>query len=435
MRKMIALLLTACLAATAAGSLGESISFSGKVEASETREVYAPVSGTAEEVPVRAGQSVTADTVIAKLKTTKVYAPENGTITSVYGQPGDDAATVAAAYGAVMYLEGETIFHISATAEGAAEVRDNFIIHSGETLYIVSRNHTLNKGTGLVTAVEESGFTVRVTSGKFYVGDSVDIFRDSDYTPTSRVGRGNIQRLKPTAISGTGSIVSYAVKPGDSVQRGQLLFETIEGGFDGLEMTGTEIRAGVDGIIASLNVQQGGNVTKNSVVAVIYPKNAVWVAASVPEGDLLNVTEGMKVQVELDWNQDLGVTYEGTVEMISALSGEGTGSASYPVYVSFLPDEHTRYGMSALITTPGEEEEETEEEPAEEAEPASAETEEAPQNEKTGEANEREGRQRPGGQEPGTGDGRRNGNGDESRNENEGGHESQPEGAEASAGQ
>ena len=399
MRKMIALLLTVCLAATAAGSLGESISFSGKVEASETREVYAPVSGTAEEVPVRAGQSVTADTVIAKLKTTKVYAPENGTITSVYGQPGDDAATVAAAYGAVMYLEGETIFHISATAEGAAEVRDNFIIHSGETLYIVSRNHTLNKGTGLVTAVEESGFTVRVASGKFYVGDSVDIFRDSDYTPTSRVGRGTIQRLKPTAISGTGSIVSYAVQPGDSVQRGQLLFETIEGGFDGLEMTGTEIRAGVDGIIASLNVQQGGNVTKNSVVAVIYPKNAVWVAASVSEGDLLNVTEGMKVQVELDWNQDLGVTYEGTVEMISALSGEGTGSASYPVYVSFLPDEHTRYGMSALITTPGEEEpeEEPEEEAAAETENPPAEKEEPSQNTETGEANEREGRNRPDG--------------------------------------
>ena len=398
MRKMIALLLTACLAAASAGSLGESISFSGKVEASETREVYAPVSGTAEEVPVRAGQSVTADTVIAKLKTTKVYAPENGTITSVYGQPGDDAATVAAAYGAVMYLEGETIFYISATAEGAAEVRDNFIIHSGETLYIVSRNHTLNKGTGLVTAVEESGFTVRVTNGKFYVGDSVDIFRDSDYTPTSRVGRGTIQRLKPTAISGTGSIVSYAVQPGDSVQRGQLLFETIEGGFDGLEMTGTEIRAGVDGIIASLNVQQGGNVTKNSVVAVIYPKNAVWVAASVPEGDLLNVTEGMKVQVELDWNQDLGVTYEGTVEMISALSGEGTGSASYPVYVSFLPDEHTRYGMSALITTPGEEEPEEEpEEEAAETENPPAEKEEPSQNTETGETNEREGRNRPDG--------------------------------------
>lgn len=428
MRKMITLLLTACLAATAAGSLGESISFSGKVEASETREVYAPVSGTAEEVPVRAGQSVTADTVIAKLKTTKVYAPENGTITSVYGQPGDDAATVAAAYGAVMYLEGETIFHISATAEGAAEVRDNFIIHSGETLYIVSRNHTLNKGTGLVTAVEESGFTVRVASGKFYVGDSVDIFRDSDYTPTSRVGRGTIQRLKPTAISGTGSIVSYAVQPGDSVQRGQLLFETIEGGFDGLEMTGTEIRAGVDGIIASLNVQQGGNVTKNSVVAVIYPKNAVWVAASVSEGDLLNVTEGMKVQVELDWNQDLGVTYEGTVEMISALSGEGTGSASYPVYVSFLPDEHTRYGMSALITTPGEEEpeEEPEEEAAAETENPPAEREEPSQNTETGEANEREGRNRP--------DGPSAENGEKPQRENETERGERTEGSDASDG-
>ena len=375
MRKTIAMLLAACLALTAATALGESISFSGKVEASETREVYAHVTGTAEEVNVRAGETVTADTVIAKLKTSKVYAPENGTVTAVYGQPGDDAATVASAYGAVMYLEGETVFSISATAEGAAEVKDNYIIHSGETLYIVSRNHTLNKGTGQVTAVEDSGYTVRVTGGKFYVGDSVDIFRNSDYAPTSRVGRGSIQRVKPVAVSGTGSIVSFAVQPGDTVQRGQLLFETIEGGFDGLEMTGTEIRAGVDGTVASVNIQQGGSVTKNSVVAVIYPKNAVWVAASVSEGDLMNVTEGQEVQVELDWNQDLGVTYEGTVKMISALSTEGSSGAVYPVYISFTPDEHTRYGMTALITTRGEEEEEEEYDP----DAAEEETEESPE--------------------------------------------------------
>ena len=72
--------------------------------------VYAPVGGVVEEMPVEAGQKVTADTVIAKIRTTRVYAPEDGTVTAVYGQPGDSAEAVAEKYGAVMYLEGMLMY-------------------------------------------------------------------------------------------------------------------------------------------------------------------------------------------------------------------------------------------------------------------------------------------------------------------------------------
>ena len=99
MKKAIAGLMILCLMSGAA--LADTISFSGRVEASATTEIYTPVGGTVEELAVKAGQKVSADTVIARIRTTKVYATEDGTVTAVYGEPGDDAKTLADKYGAV----------------------------------------------------------------------------------------------------------------------------------------------------------------------------------------------------------------------------------------------------------------------------------------------------------------------------------------------
>ena len=161
----------------------------------------------------------------------------------------------------------------------------------------------------------------------------------------------------------------------------------MDGTFDGLEMTGTEIPAGVDGTIATLNVTQGSTVSKNSVVAVIYPKDAVWVTASVAETDLKDLQVGQNVLVELDWNQDQGATYTGRVEMISFLGTTGGESTTFPVYVSFLPDQNTRYGMTALVSTLEDEHtaptEEKEEAADTEKDASEARKEEAPEMEQT----------------------------------------------------
>ena len=71
------------------------------------------------------------------------------------------------------------------------------------------------------------------------------------------------------------------------------------------------------------------------------------------------------MNVELIWNQDAEVNYEGAISMISAIAAEGgeSGEVSYTVYVDFTPDANTRYGMSAVVSTmdeiEGEELEET----------------------------------------------------------------------------
>ncbi len=353
-KKIMALALALSLGTAAAAA--DTVSFSGTVEAGDTWQVYAPIGGTAEEVLVSAGEYVQADTVIARVKTTRVYASRNGTVTAVYGQPGDSAESVSSLYGAVMYLEGETLYTVNATTEKAYDRKDNYVVHSGEQVYLASRDHTADTGTGLITSVTENGYTVRVASGDFYIGDTLDIFREASGTASSRIGRGTVARVAPVAVGGSGSIVSCAVKAGDTVTKGQLLFETVTGSFDGDVFTGTEIKAGAEGVIASLSVEKGGNINENSVVAVIYPKNAMRVTVEVPELDLKEIQVGQKVIVELDWNQDDGVAYEGTVDMISRLGTTGSENATYKARVSFIPDENTRYGMSALVTTTEEEE-------------------------------------------------------------------------------
>lgn len=346
-----ALLLTPC-------ALADSITFTGTVVASETHEVYAPIGGTVEAVTVEAGQSVAANDVLLTLSTNKVYAAESGTVTGVFGQPGDSAETVAQKYGAVMYIEGESVYSVSASTDNAYNSTATKFVHVGEEVYLNGYSDATHSGTGVITAIQGTDYTVNVTSGEFLIGETVNVYRGDSAVATSRIGRGTLNRINPTAVTGSGSIVSFAVESGDTLQRGDLLFETLNGSFDGLYMSGSEIVSDVDGVVSQINVQQGGNVEKGVVVAVIYPASAMRIEAQIEESNLASVSVGDPVSVELLWNQDEGVTYPGRITMISAIadggateSKEGDGSVTYAVYVAFKPDENARYGMSAVITT------------------------------------------------------------------------------------
>ena len=348
--------LLAVLLLMSPAALAEGITFTGTVAASQTHEVYAPIGGAVEAVEAEVGQKVAAGDALARLSTTKVYAEEAGVVTGVFGEPGDSAETVSQKYGAVMYIEGESVYSIAASTENAYNSTATKFVHVGEAVTLQCYSDGSHTGSGVITAIEGTDYTVRVTSGEFLIGETVNIYRGASTASTSRIGRGTLNRLNPTAVTGSGSIVSLAVQSGDTVQRGDLLFETLSGGFDGLYMSGAEIVADLSGTISQLNLQQGGNLDKNSVVAVLYPEGAMRVEAQVEEVYLSSIHVGDPVSIELIWNQDDEVTYRGTISMISAIAtaagnGDGDSAVTYTVYVDFTPDENTRYGMSAVVTT------------------------------------------------------------------------------------
>lgn len=352
-------------------ALAETISFTGTVAAKSTSEVYAPIGGTVESVQAVAGQQVRAGDVLATLATTRVYAPEDGVITGLFAQPGDNAETVAQRYGAVMYIEGASVYTISASTDNAYNTTENKFVHVGESIYLSCYSDGSHSGTGVITAIEGTGYTVEVTSGEFLIGETVNVYRGESATTAARIGRGTLGRRNPTAVSASGSIVSIAVQDGDTVQKGDLLFETLEGSFDGYYMSGSQILATADGVVAQIGLSQGGRLEKGSVAAVLYPEGAMQIQAQIAEANLGLIHVGDPVEIELNWNSDAEVRYTGVVSMISAIadssasggSGESMSSSenvTYTVYIDFTPDADTRYGMTAVVSTLDEEIEDVE---------------------------------------------------------------------------
>ena len=355
-RKMLAVV-TAGMMLTTGAALADTISFEGTVAASDTYEVYAAIGGTVSSVEAEVGQKVAAGDVLATLETTKVYATEAGTVTGLFGQPGDSADTIAQKYGAVMYIEGESVYSITASTDKAYDATENKFVHVGESVYLNCYSDSAHTGTGVITAIQGTDYTVKVLSGEFLIGETVSIYRGDSAKSSNRIGRGELTRTNPTAVTGTGSIVSFAVNNGDTVQRGDLLFETLSGEFDGLYMSGNQILAEVDGTIAQMNLSQGGKIEKNSVAAVLYPNGAMRIEAQIEEANLSSIAVGNPVTIELIWNQDEEVTYDGVISMISGIASGSSGtmtesdSVTYTVYVDFMPDANTRYGMSAVVST------------------------------------------------------------------------------------
>ena len=356
-RKLIARFAALALLLSPA-ALADSITFTGTVTASQTHEVYAPIGGKVQTVSGDVGDRVSADTVLVELSTTKVYAEEDGIVTGVFGQPGDSAETISNLYGSVVSIEGESVYSIAASTTNAYNTTATKFVHVGENVYLSCYSDGSHTGAGVITAIEGTDYTVRVTSGEFLVGETVNVYRGDSATSTKRVGRGTLSRTSPTAVTGSGSIVSIAVSAGATVHRGDLLFETLDGSFDGLYMSGSAITAGIAGTLSQLNAQQGGTIQKDEVVAVLYPEGAMRIEASVEEANLASIHVGDPVNIELIWNQDEEVTYPGTVSGISAIAdaseaqgGETESAVTYTVYIDFTPDENTRYGMSAVVTT------------------------------------------------------------------------------------
>ncbi|MBR4575668.1 MAG: HlyD family efflux transporter periplasmic adaptor subunit [Clostridia bacterium] len=390
MLTVLAMLL--CVMLLAGSAAADTLSLSGTVIPAETVRVYAPISGTAEDVKAEAGQRVKQGEILYTMKTTRVYADRDGTVTGVFGQPGDVAETVAGEYGAVLYLEGETLYTVSASTDGAYASAGTKIMHTGETVYMVCRSNMSRTGKGTIVRVEGNSYTVQVTEGNFIPGDSVDIFRDESGSTAQKTGRGTVSRVSPAAVTAAGSIVSIAVKDGDTVKRGDLLLETLEGTFEGYAMSGTDIPSPVEGIVGTISVHPGENVPENSVAAEIYPLDRMLAEAQLPEDYCSRIHEGDTVKIELV--TDESKVYEGKVVMISALATAESEEVTYRMTAEFVPDEAVRFGMTTILTLGEEDAPKTEdpaEQPAEETGNSTGETGKNPDGER---------RQRPEGSSP-----------------------------------
>jgi len=339
------------------------VSFEGKVVASETIPVLAPFGGMVDRISLQRGDKVGIGDTVASIMTTKVYATTDGKISGVFGREGDDARSIGDRYGAVVYIEPTNRYVVSASTEKAYNSSSTKYIHIGEKVYLSCTKDGSHTGTAIVTSVSEADelgntlYTLEVIGGNFYMGETVGIFRNENYDTKTRIGRGTIQRNAAIAVNGTGSVLKVHKKKGNDVERGELIFETVEGPLDGLYAMDNTIVSGAAGVVASVDVEPGDLVSKGAKLITVYPKGSFQIEMIVSEMDLKELYEGELVEIEFDWDAEGAKRMVGIIDSISyadsLLSGEMSKSngAEYSAYINFEATEDVRLGMSVIVYT------------------------------------------------------------------------------------
>ena len=349
MKKLIGIILALVLMPVLALA---STTFEGTVVSGEVVSVTAPFGGTVSHFSLRAGSRIDRGSVVATIATDKVYATADGTIAGVFAQVGDSVENVVNRYGAVMYIVPEHKYTISADIEKAYNSAETKYVNIGETLYMSCTSDGAHTAVGIVTAASDTTYTVETTSGELLMEERVYLYRSPNYASKTRVGRGTVGRTSEIAVNGSGSILRFHVKDGDKVKRGDLLFETVTGEFDGLYATGNEIISDVSGIIASVDTAAGKTVSKGDTLLTVYSMDSLQIQISVNEYDLVSIREGDTVNLSFNYDESNIMQTTGTVSMISHLSESEAGSeANYPAYIDFVPNENIRIGMTVSVST------------------------------------------------------------------------------------
>ena len=168
------------------------------------------------------------------------------------------------------------------------------------------------------------------------------------------MGRGTVDRAKPVAVKGTGSVLKVHVQVGDRVERGEVLFETVEGVLDGLYAVDNTIYSPLDGFVATVDAAQGSAVEKGGKLITVFPTDAMQIEMKVSELDLAEIHEGDKVSIEFEWDADGALQLEGVVSGISSVGtekaeGSTAADAQYSAYVDFTPVDSVRLDMSVIV--------------------------------------------------------------------------------------
>ena len=369
-KRVAALLAALLILALGAPALAQ-VTFQGTVVSRETKAVSAPFGGLIDEISLRKGDLIRVGDAVATIRTTKVYADMDGVVSGIFAREGDQTEGITERYGGVMYLEPVNKYIVSATTEKAYNSSATKYVHIGERVYLSCTKDGTHVGTALVTKiseVDESGntpYTLEVIGGEVYMGETVGIYRDPNHASESRIGRGTVQQNAAVPVKGTGSVLKMHVQVGDVVERGEVLFETVEGVLDGLYAVDNTIYSPMEGFVATVDATQGSAVEKGGKLITVFPRDAMQIEMKVSELDLAEIHEGDKVSIEFEWDADGARQMDGVVSSISSVGadkaeGSTSADAQYSAYIDFTPDDTVRLDMSVIVYTQGDGEAEEE---------------------------------------------------------------------------
>ncbi|MCI6040970.1 MAG: efflux RND transporter periplasmic adaptor subunit [Clostridiales bacterium] len=356
MKKTVALLLTVILL-TPLCALAEdvqtpavsNVTANAVAESENVYKITAPYSGVMLPFDLESGDRVSAGDTMFSMDTVKVYAPVDGTVQAVFADPGDLCEDVTALYGMIACIERTLPQVANASTSGAYNDEDNRLIHVGETVYFYQTSDKDNEGEGRVTAVNGSDYTVELTAGDFENGDTIKIYRDEKMGTKSCIGTGTIERAADVAVNGSGRVLSCAVQPGQTVRKGQLLFELAEQDAQA-DVTSAAVTASHSGVVELVGAASGQQVYKGQLLANIHDLSVMNVVAEVDEIDLERVHVGDTLTVVFDCYPQEEVS--GTVQSVSLIGNAKQNATYYDVTISISTSWQVLPGMNATVWLP-----------------------------------------------------------------------------------
>ena len=313
---MVKRIILTCLALLLAATPALAEVYVGTTVARNTLSIAAGANGVLEEMGIRPGYAVEAGETLARLRTKKVFANQNGTIARIHAQEGHKAE------GTVLELAPVSRYTIHCTADEAYDSIASNLVHCGETLYLYCTKNGTHQGRGQVYAIDNETYMVEATAGEFYVGETVYLYRDEDYSYKQLVGIGTVVAGAAEAYESEEKIAAIHVREGEYVEKGELLYEILEG-------EDAEIEAPDHGIITACEAENGASVTEGQAIASLASYDDICVAIEADESqvELISVGDSAELSYILD-AQERWVP--GRVTEISAVAQDGC----YTVYIA-----------------------------------------------------------------------------------------------------
>ena len=326
MKKKLTILLLALM--LAASALAEA--YEGTTASLSTAVVTAGASGIVQALDAEVGSHVNAGDVMASMKPERAFAARDGSVSLVNAGEGDKID------GTLLELMPLERYMIHCTVDKAYQSAESMLVHSGETVYVRCTTDGSHRAVGVLTQIEGAEYRVVTLGGELYLGETVYLYRSDAFTASQRIGIGTVVSNDTQGYEASGTVSRLLVDEGDTVERGQLLYE----------VNGGTVDAPVSGIVTSVSVKAGEAVEEGQAVAEIVPDGQVCVEIQVGEGEASKFSKEQRVTLTQTYDAE-EKAFGGTVVGSAWLAED----ALYTVRI--LPDAGMQLplGMSVTVRT------------------------------------------------------------------------------------
>lgn len=366
------------------GNLAKSVTGTGTLSISETKDVSVAFPVTVTNVYVEAGEQVkTGDPLVdvdkdalttsisdleTELSTTEssmtqlansyddsasLKASASARIKAIYAVKGDLVQDVMDKHNALMLLSMDGKMKVTIPSTELAVGDEVMVIH----------NNTKYDGT--VQSVANGAATITFSDAKALEGDKVDVAKNSViigsgtasinlpfyYTSTSQGRISSINYAVNAKISRNSTLFSLTQVPMSSEydtlvnQKNQILTKIKAAK---AVLAAGKIVSPIDGIVSSVITASDTAQVADAVLTTLYVGDAKQMVVSVDELDIINVKLDQEVSIAMDAVTDK--TYSAKVSHISQIGTTSSGVTTYSVTLSIDGDDQLKIGMNGTAT-------------------------------------------------------------------------------------